>query len=578
LSKQEETALIKSRIDRAVKYFNNENENKYKRFQRFLKIKHWPEGKENRDRITVPYIHSIIRTKLPSVYLKNPKWDISFKRKMDIMEPGNIKNAENVRNVMDYMPEEIGLEEEVKSTVLDTLAFGRGVVSIGFEFDYEEGENPKILVDRFFVNRLSYPTGCFIMDPVSNNGLKGARWCAEKITKPLKDIKEDKNFKNTKDLKPNAKFSDDILGEKKAGQEEEYLEYWMYWEKNRFGVVDKYKCIVADQETVIKEGVNPYAHGEFPYEELDQYEVPDYAFPIGDIEPLETQQQELDTVESILLNHVKKFIQKYKARKGQLDSKARDALVSPENTVIELEEMDDIMALENPAVNNSVPLATSTIKADMDNTSGVNDARRGAGNENDRKTATEVAVVESGARSRSDETLHIVERFMGRVGRKLLQTIQQYMTEEVYIRINGDGSSPEDWIGLTSEDIQGEYDINVVPESTTPINKEMEKKKALELYNILKNDPLVNPVWLLEYVVSAYGILDINRALKTPEEFAQEKEQALLEQGTQSMISGMGGEAGAPPEAPGQEQQEAVNPNTGNEPYNPMMVGQDVTE
>jgi hypothetical protein len=567
MSKKEDTIkLVRERISRAEKYWEDENKSKFDRYRRYLRIKHWPEAFEMRDRITVPYIHAILRSKLPAVYLHNPTFNLSLKEKTGYLNPETTRNLKTVQSLMNYIPEEIGLESEAKSVVLDHLAFGRGVIKVGYEFEYEaDPDNPKILVDRFFTKRISYPDGSFVSDPVSNSGLKDARWCAEKITKPLKDVQEDKNFKNTAELTANAKIKDDLIGSKKEGKDEEYLDYWMYWEKDRYGMVNKYMCIVVDQDTIIKEGVNPYSHGDWPYEELDLYSIPDYPFPIGEIEPIETQQNELDKAESLMFSHMKKFIQKYKARKGSIDDKAADALASPENTVVEMEDPQaDLVPLENPSMNSAIPMATQTVKADMNEISGISEYRRGAAPEGDRRTATEASLIESGAKQRSDDALRNVERFMSRVGRKLLQLLQQYMTEEFAMKISGDGTEPTDWQQITPEDIQGEFTITVEPESTAPINKEMEKRQALELYNLLRGDEFVNPIWLIEHLLIAFKITDVEKAFKAPQDYGTELQQQQQQAEMQQMQGQMqGGQEGGPPTPPkeGQGPAEQVEPN-----------------
>jgi hypothetical protein len=354
-----------------------------------------------------------------------------------------------------------------------------------------EEEVPKIMVDRFFVNRISFPRGDFIYDPESTNGLKGARWCAEKVIEPLEDVKSRANFKNTGELKSNATLKEDLVKmtgeEQKDAPDTDRVEYFRYWEKNRYGVVDKCIAIVPDQDIILYTGKNPYDHRDWPFEEVTLYDIPDYLFSMGDIEPLDQQQQLLDKSESIMFMHLKRFLQKYKLKKGAVDAKAREALQSPQNTGIELEEMNDIQALENPSVNQTVPLATDTVKGDMTQIAGNSEYDRAALPEKNR-TLGEAQLVQMGSQLRSDEARRNIDKFLKRVGRKLMQVVQQYMTEEMMLQISGDGTGEKDFLKIDSEQLQGEFDLEIEPYSAAPLSREYVKKQSLDLYNLLIKD------------------------------------------------------------------------------------------
>ena len=184
--KQDELKTIKDRIERGRKYWERENKDKFERFRNYLKIKHYPDFKTNFDRITVPMIHSIIRTKLAAIFFRNPKYIVAPKRKINPQAlTETVINQESMQVVMDYLPEELDMKTELKDSVLDYIAFGKGVVKVGFEFEMEAGSEgklkqaynkvkevvtgkedvPKILIDRFFTKRVSYPLGDFVIDP-----------------------------------------------------------------------------------------------------------------------------------------------------------------------------------------------------------------------------------------------------------------------------------------------------------------------------------------------------------------------------------------------------------------------------
>jgi hypothetical protein len=512
--------VIKNRISRGKKYWEKENKDKFERFRRFLQIRHYPDGEQSADQITVPYIHALLRAKLPFLYYRHPEVIVTPKRKItkEAIEK-TLANIDSVRSTMEYLPDEIGMEAEVKKVVTDKVAFGKGVLGIGFEYEIEEPgkksivnkvidkvtdfatgketptqEEVKILVDRFYVKRVAYPRGFFIYDPESTDGLKDSRWCAEKIIEPLDDVKKNKKFKNTKDLKSNCTVDKDLtIEQNKEDGDELRLEYYRYFEKNRFGVVNVCKYVVPDQNVELAEYSGkdyPYAHGDFPYEELDGYAVPDSLFPIGDIEPMETQQRELDLMESIQTMHARSFVQKYVYVKGKLTPSQIARLTDPTENLCDIGEDSGLRALENPTVNQTVPMTTDMIKGDMTKISGVSEYDTAVIPKTE-TTLGEAQMVQGGANNRKEDDKKSVEDFVGRVMNKLFATVQQYMTDDMIIKITGDGSKPDDWANISPENIQGEFDFKIQPNSASPVNKDKLRADNLALYDKFSKDPII---------------------------------------------------------------------------------------
>lgn len=507
---------IKDRIFRGQKYWKDENEAKFKRFRNYLKIKHWPNGKPSGDSITVPYIHALLRAKLPFLYYRNPQVIIEPKAKMPSKEIADLttKNLQSVRAVMDYLPKEIGMEREIKRVVQDATGFGRGVIKIGFEFEYEGGvikpgiinrtigkvkdfltgqqtpteEDIKILVDRFYCKRVSYTDGFFIYDPEAKYGLSDSRFCAERIIEPLEDVKSNKNFKNTAELKSNCKPENGTgYKDKSEESDEELLEYFVYWPKDKYGKVKKCIYVVPDQDVILWTKEKPYAHEDFPYEELNNYETPDYLFPLGDIQSVEDQQNELDKLETIHFNHAKSFIQKYVYNKGKLDESQLTKLKTADNLFCDISEDSNLHALENPSINQAVPLGTAMLKEDMTKIMAVSEYDT-AYIPRTETTLGEAQMVQGGSNNRKADSRKDVEEFAERVFSKLFQVVQEYMTEDVLIQIT-DEQGVTDWLNKTSDDIQGEYKFTVQPYSASPVDRDKLRKDSIELLKAFANDP-----------------------------------------------------------------------------------------
>jgi hypothetical protein len=511
--------IIKNRISRGRKFFENANESKYERFRNYLKINHYGDTTTYQDRVTVAYIHALLRAKLPFLYFRNPEVIAMAKRKIapEKMQ-ATLANIDNAQAIMDYFPDRLDIEKEVRLLVQDAYAFGRGVCKVGFEFEAEglapkarnmvqktlgkakqflsgesqpNDEELKILVDRFYVRRVSFPKGDFIYDPNATRGLNDARWVAERIIEPLADVKKNPFFKNTSKLTTNCKINKDLnVANHKDDNGEEMLEYFHYWEKNRHGVVYKQMFVVPDQNAILREMANNYDHKDWPYLELDGYEISDELFPIGDIQTVETQQQQLDLLATIQTTHARSFIQKYIYHKGKIDENTLNQLREPVNSFVGVDEEAGLRPLENPTVNQTVPQTTEITKHDMTKIMAVSEYDTAVMPKTE-TTLGEARMVQGGANNRKEDSRKNVEVFMERLYNKLFAVIQQYLTEDMLVQVTGQAEFMEAWNTITPEQIQGDFDIKVVPYSASLIDKQALREQSLLLYEKFQADPTI---------------------------------------------------------------------------------------
>jgi hypothetical protein len=219
---------------------------------------------------------------------------------------------------------------------------------------------------------------------------------------------------------------------------------------------------------------------------------------------METQQKELDLMESIQTTHARSFVQKFTYNKGKMTATQKSQLTDPNNTLVELDEESGLRALENPTVNQTVPMTTSQIIQDMTKISGVSEYDTSVIPKTE-TTLGEAQMVQGSANNRKEDDKRQVEDFVRRVMNKLFQVVQQYMTEDICIQIAGEGKTPADWITKTPEQIQGEYDFDIQPNSASPVNKNQLRQDNILLYKTFNQD-LTIPVkgrnqlrkWVLE--------------------------------------------------------------------------------
>src|SRR5690606_9316031 len=129
---------------------------------------------------------------------------------------------------------------------------------------------------------------------------------------------------------------------------------------------------------------------------LRNYDIPDYFYPMGDLEAIEPLIQELNKTRSIAIQVRKKFARKFLYREGAFSPAGRQALLSDvDNTFVPVaDENTPFTELIGAVPQISVPPEifdhSEEIENDIGTVSGVSDYQRGQLPDT-RQTATEAA-------------------------------------------------------------------------------------------------------------------------------------------------------------------------------------------
>jgi len=120
-------------------------------------------------------------------------------------------------------------------------------------------------------------------------------------------------------------------------------------------------------------------------------------------------------------------------------------------------------------------------------------------------TATEVDAMSSSMNTRLDFERGWVLRFFMEVAMAVGQLMQLYCDQEDWVEIVGpDGArSLQAW---NKDTIQGEYIFEAKPDSQLRMDVNQKRAESLNLYKLLRKDPLINPVGLVSEVLERHGI------------------------------------------------------------------------
>ena len=178
----------------------------------------------------------------------------------------------------------------------------------------------------------------------------------------------------------------------------------------------------------------PYAYGQ-PFVMLRNYDVPDYFYPMGDLEAIESLQEELDKTRSQLVNARKRYARKYLFHERSFGPEGREALEADDDgrlvpVVDENKSLNEVVIpMPQTPLSPEIYNYSAIIEQDINTVSGVSEYARGSMPEI-RRTATEASIIADAQNARAADKLAIIEIGIGHLARRVIQLMQQFMTGE----------------------------------------------------------------------------------------------------------------------------------------------------
>lgn len=485
------------------------------------------------DRILVNMVFATVNVIAPSIAVNHPKITVNA------TNPENAAQAVIVEAVVNYWWRFRDVRSEFRRAVKDFIIVGHGWMKVGYRFVEEEvvgtdvdpsdpnmegGESSTtsvILEDSPFAERVS-PFDVFV-DPDATS-MKDARWIAQRIRRPLREVKTDKRYDRAAREQVGtmavSRYTDDPSRKKINDKSVGYAEIWEFYD-----ISNKTMCVFADgaDKFLVKPMRMPYSFGQ-PFVMIRNYDVPDQFYPIGDLEQIEPMQQELNETRTQMMNHRKRFARKYLYKESAFDSLGRSALQSSEDNVmvpvISDEPLGNVIT-PMPAVINPPEFYNQSdlISNDIDRISGVSEFMRG-GSPEIRRTATEASLIQDAMNARTSDKLATVEQAIAEVGRRMVALAQQFMTGEQVARVMGKDGEPL-WVTFDRDYLEGDFDYEVAAGSTQPTNESFRRQMALQMVDAMApfaGAGVINMQEMAAYVLQyGFGVKNPEKFLSTPE-------------------------------------------------------------
>lgn len=515
------------------------------------------------------YQFAYVKTEIPSLTLRDPNIKVNPKNGKSILA------AKILTKALNYLWRVNRYKRENKKNVLDVKLVGHSWFKSGYtgrSSVVEDGEKQFEFIssESFFGYRVPYDAICFNQD--SLDPPYDCTWIAHAVWLPMADLKaKDSGYKNTNDLQPSDPMQPDPLsqnvrqqsGGDKAKEDpgSDKVKVYEVWDKIQNKVL-----VVCDQSDHFLRPPRPWPckFKGFPFSYLEVNDNPDAPYGIPDVFMFDSQVYELTKVRAMELDHVKRFNRQLLVRKNSITGESVanfqegrtgaliEADIGPNESINNV-----ITPIPYPQLQPDIYQIEQRIKEDMINVSGQSATERGATQQTSTRTFRELAQMDRGAKNRRSEQVDAVEDFVEDIAGNQIALLQQLADAPFFVRVSGEDpqavmqelqqrpsalkpGAVTDSTGFTftKEDIIGEFDIDVVPGSTAPLDSDT---KMQHLLDILDKLPALGAM-PGGPVIAAIG-LGIAEELDIPEVVEAIKQEGQLQQKQQAEAQAKADEA-----------------------------------
>lgn len=544
---------LKNRLKLSLKYYETNFKPQYEACLKLMKGDHFADMTEDvgEHQVVVNYINFIVRTKYAALTFKHPEWIVQPE------SPLGEENADTARLAGAYEFRKSKAFREAKRALFESLWCDLGIVKTGWLFktetvtltdgrlpvveetgEYTEGESAyvdeepvaraEVVKDEFYCRRID--PRHFLADPAGSWVLDEHRWCGYREWRPLEEVKRDKRYKNTRQLKGSTKPTEDYLPEEQRELAEKdrdadckWVELWHYYERDR----RIYCCFSAEHDQPL---IAP---------ELDNWEWDEDRYPFRIIygPKLETDfysstpqllmwksmQMEINHTRSAVHTHRLRFVPKLLAWAGLFNTKGRAQVKSgKQGTIVEVPQGTDLGNAVAPfpysPITGDFYNADKMAEQDLMRLSTLDQYALGTA-PTKRMTQDEVAALQGAGGAIREDDQHAWEEFLAGIMEDCVDWLQQYAVLTRALPIYKEGQPPA-WLPWTREQIQGDFDFQVDVGSTTLMNRQGKVEQIGFLFQTLA--PLIQAGMLngqelaRQLLQNLEGIKNVEMIVQTP--------------------------------------------------------------
>jgi len=458
----------------------------------------------------------MLRTVVPRVYFRNPSVSITSAR------PGlvNMAFAQLLERVDNKMMRQMKMKQTLKMAVQKSFMFGTGVVKLGFGAEFTPNLPPGFSVTEpvgnngqvFEYNDLirdnmpwvaNTHTGNFIV-PAGAEDMHSSRWVGEWFRRPLDDVKADPRLKHTKNLTASSRSRMDHPGMVRKGVKPytDMIDLVEIRDKQRQRVM--VLAPYATDRVLLDDDDELQLNGTIPYYDLIFNTDEEVFWGVPDSVNLDYQQREMNEIKTQIMKHRRLALVKMMVKQGTLSDEDAAKMVSEDVmpfVTVKGEPSTDVVLREG-SIPSDLFVAENDLHRDIQETMGFGRNQFGEYAEGSAdRTAHEAEIVKMASEIRVDERRDMVADMIVDIISDMNAVLFRHWTHEEVVDIVGP-MGVQLWVRFTPAMLQkGQYEVKVDPDSSLPETKALREQKAIQMYQLLKENPLIDPIQLTQYLL-----------------------------------------------------------------------------
>jgi hypothetical protein len=478
----------------------------------------WQAKREWGAELFIPWTFSVVETILPRMLAQRPS--------MLVLpgDPDSEDNAPNMKYLIDRQQAQIDYELILQEVVKNALIYGLGIQKTFWKTDWRKrrrliaSEAPQAdrppsgfavatTLERVFddPDAASVDPFDFFYDPYAGSDLQDCDYVIHRTWRTMRYIQkmvESGTWRANPDdisrLGENTRKWEEIWNERKAadgltssqGQGRGLHEVLEFHDGDQV-------IVVLDRELVVQAGENPYWHGTFPFQCYRPTLLPGQIYGVGEVEPIEDLQEEINTLRSQRRDNATLVLQKVFAyMEGMVEP--NDLKFAPGNAI---KVTGDPRELLFPIPTGDIPYSgyqeEDRLGADFERTTGIGEPITGT-SLTPGQTATGVQLVQAAASERIRLKSRRAEVELAKAGCKQFGALNQQRiltNRDVRIEQPPTLNEPErrwSWKTLGPLELAGNFDYECEGGSMQPANIVQDSQEANLLWTMFANDPNVD--------------------------------------------------------------------------------------
>ena len=447
----------------------------------------------------------------------------------------HVRSAKVLEAVDNWLMGELEIPEQVEMSILHAFLWSQGVLKIGYdsEWGYDErfeiGDGTYTQIDRkgrliesgIAKRGMPWVRACLphdIIVPYGTRDEDDARWIAHRVIRHIDEIRADDKYENVRDLEPMLSQKDFVESYRSVRKVYRMGQQW----PNRGGTGKAEYCElfeIHDARTrrvlVICTG-----YGKFLRNDEDLLQLDGLPFVSMSLVPrarsfwvtpdayyLQQPQAELNDIALQASKQRRITCLKALAHKSAFDDEELDKAISADVGVVALVNdgvpLDEAIKLLGGHSNVWIYQDADHVRRNARELVGFSRNRFGEYETVGRRTATEAGIVERAAQARIARRQKALSRVYRKVVSKINQILFEFWSSERVIELVGPEGA--EWVRFSGDSLRGDYSYEIELTSEPPVAEETRRRRALELYMLLRQDPMIDPQGLAEFLVSAFG-------------------------------------------------------------------------